>query len=43
MPRCWISSVIGNRILETRAQICEYLRLDAGGKIGQGLANHLAH
>ncbi len=25
------------------AQICEYLRLDAGGKIRQGSANHLAH
>ncbi len=25
------------------AQICEYLRLDAAGKIVQGSANHLAH
>jgi hypothetical protein len=25
------------------AQICEYLRLDAGGEIRQGSANHLAH
>ena len=25
------------------AQICEYLRLDADGKIRQGSANHLAH
>ena len=28
---------------ERGAQICEYLRLDAGGKIRQGSANHLAH
>jgi hypothetical protein len=26
---------------ERGAQICEYLRLDAGGKIRQGSANHL--
>ena len=28
---------------ERGAQICEYLRLDAEGKIRQGSANHLAH
>jgi ketosteroid isomerase-like protein len=28
---------------ERGAQICEYLRLDARGKIRQGSANHLAH
>lgn len=28
---------------ERGAQICEYLRLDAKGKIRQGSANHLAH
>ncbi|MFL6789795.1 MAG: nuclear transport factor 2 family protein [Bradyrhizobium sp.] len=28
---------------ERGAQICEYLRLDANGKIRQGSANHLAH
>ena len=28
---------------ERGAKICEYLRLDAGGKIRQGSANHLAH
>jgi ketosteroid isomerase-like protein len=28
---------------ERGAQICEYLRLDATGKIRQGSANHLAH
>jgi len=28
---------------ERGAQICEYLRLDAAGKIRQGSANHLAH
>jgi hypothetical protein len=28
---------------ERGAQICEYLRLDAQGKIRQGSANHLAH
>jgi len=28
---------------ERGAQIWEYLRLDAGGKIRQGSANHLAH
>ena len=28
---------------ERGAQICEYLRLDASGKIRQGSANHLAH
>jgi hypothetical protein len=28
---------------ECGGQICEYLRLDAGGKIRQGSANHLAH
>ena len=28
---------------ERGAQICEYLRLDAGGKIRQGSATHLAH
>ena len=28
---------------ERGAQICEYLRLDAMGKIRQGSANHLAH
>ena len=28
---------------ERGAQICEYLRLDADGKIRQGSANHLAH
>ena|SRR5271154_2200787 len=28
---------------ERAAKICEYLRLDAAGKIKQGSANHLAH
>jgi ketosteroid isomerase-like protein len=28
---------------ERAAKICEYLRLDAAGKIRQGSANHLAH
>ena len=28
---------------ERGAKICEYLRLDAAGKIRQGSANHLAH
>ena len=28
---------------ERGAKICEYLRLDAEGKIRQGSANHLAH
>ena len=28
---------------ERGARICEYLRLDAEGKIAQGSANHLAH
>jgi ketosteroid isomerase-like protein len=28
---------------ERGAKICEYLRLDAAGKIVQGSANHLAH
>ena len=28
---------------EFSAKICEYLRLDAAGKIRQGSANHLAH
>ena len=28
---------------ERGAKICEYLRLDAAGKIKQGSANHLAH
>jgi uncharacterized protein (TIGR02246 family) len=28
---------------ERGAKICEYLRLDAEGKIKQGSANHLAH
>ena len=28
---------------ERGAQICEYLRLDAKGKIRQGSANHLVH
>ena len=28
---------------ERGAKICEYLRLDAAGKIIQGSANHLAH
>ena len=28
---------------EREPQICEYLRLDAKGKIRQGSANHLAH
>jgi ketosteroid isomerase-like protein len=28
---------------ERGAKICEYLRLDADGKIRQGSANHLAH
>ena len=28
---------------ERGAKICEYLRLDATGKIRQGSANHLAH
>jgi ketosteroid isomerase-like protein len=28
---------------ERGANICEYLRLDAAGKIRQGSANHLAH
>jgi len=28
---------------ERGAKICEYLRLDANGKIVQGSANHLAH
>ena len=28
---------------ERGARICEYLRLDAAGKIVQGSANHLAH
>ena len=28
---------------ERGARICEYLRLDAGGKIVQASANHLAH
>ena len=28
---------------ERGAQICEYLRLDAKGRIRQGSANHLAH
>jgi uncharacterized protein (TIGR02246 family) len=28
---------------ERGAQICEYVRLDARGKIRQGSANHLAH
>jgi ketosteroid isomerase-like protein len=28
---------------ERDAKICEYLRLDAAGKIRQGSANHLAH
>ena len=28
---------------EREPQICEYLRLDATGKIRQGSANHLAH
>ena len=28
---------------ERGARICEYLRLDASGKIVQGSANHLAH
>jgi ketosteroid isomerase-like protein len=28
---------------ERGAQICEYLRLDAGGKIRQGSANQFAH
>ena len=28
---------------ERGARICEYLRLDADGKISQGSANHLAH
>ena len=28
---------------ERGAKICEYLRLDAQGKIRQGSANHLAH
>ncbi len=28
---------------ERGAKICEYLRIDAAGKIRQGSANHLAH
>ncbi|MDO9062513.1 MAG: DUF4440 domain-containing protein, partial [Bradyrhizobium sp.] len=28
---------------ERGGRICEYLRLDADGKIRQGSANHLAH
>jgi ketosteroid isomerase-like protein len=28
---------------ERAAKICEYLRLDAAGKIRQGSANHLSH
>jgi hypothetical protein len=28
---------------ERGARICEYLRIDAAGKIKQGSANHLAH
>jgi len=28
---------------ERGSKICEYLRLDTGGKIKQGSANHLAH
>jgi len=28
---------------ERGAKICEYLRLDAAGKIRHGSANHLAH
>ena len=36
-------SVVVSYANERGARICEYLRVDAGGKIVQGSANHLVH